>query len=129
MKTKYSRRLVYAVIEFLKAANEELGEDITEDKVFAMIDAFDPSLRRQMLMQVIAGEIGDMETLKVIQISNNPQKINAIKEIRSATGLGLKEAKDVCEGHEISTRNFYNWNTGKHRDLHNAIRVYGYELT
>lgn len=34
----------------------------------------------------------------VILVSGGAQKINAIKEVRAITGLGLKEAKDLVEG-------------------------------
>ena len=34
----------------------------------------------------------------VILVSGGAQKINVIKEVRSITGLGLKEAKDLVEG-------------------------------
>jgi large subunit ribosomal protein L7/L12 len=34
----------------------------------------------------------------VILVSGGDNKINAIKEVRAITGLGLKEAKDLVEG-------------------------------
>jgi large subunit ribosomal protein L7/L12 len=34
----------------------------------------------------------------VILVSAGPSKINVIKEVRTITGLGLKEAKDLVEG-------------------------------
>ncbi|GAB1582246.1 MULTISPECIES: 50S ribosomal protein L7/L12 [Phyllobacteriaceae] len=34
----------------------------------------------------------------VILVDGGAQKINAIKEVRAITGLGLKEAKDLVEG-------------------------------
>ncbi|CAM1643875.1 50S ribosomal protein L7/L12 [Bartonella sp. B10834G6] len=34
----------------------------------------------------------------VILVAGGAQKINVIKEVRSITGLGLKEAKDLVEG-------------------------------
>lgn len=34
----------------------------------------------------------------VILVEAGPNKINAIKEVRAITGLGLKEAKDLVEG-------------------------------
>jgi large subunit ribosomal protein L7/L12 len=35
---------------------------------------------------------------KVVLVNAGAKKINVIKEVRSATGLGLKEAKDLVEG-------------------------------
>ena len=41
---------------------------------------------------------GDQDEFDVILESAGDKKINVIKEIRTITGLGLKEAKDLVEG-------------------------------
>lgn len=43
-----------------------------------------------------AAEVKDNFT--VVLVAAGDQKINVIKEVRSITGLGLKEAKDIVEG-------------------------------
>ena len=43
------------------------------------------------------------ETKAIVQALKNGDKINAIKIIRAATGLGLKDAKEVAEGMQRST--------------------------
>ena len=51
----------------------------------------------------VAGEAGtgeqsaEKDTFDVILTDVGDKKINIIKEVRSATGLGLKEAKDLVE--------------------------------
>ncbi len=48
---------------------------------------------------VAAGEATAEKTeFDVILVSGGENKINAIKEVRAITGLGLKEAKDLVEG-------------------------------
>ena len=44
-----------------------------------------------------AGAIEEKTTFQVILASAGDKKINVIKEIRSVTSLGLKEAKDLVE--------------------------------
>ncbi|MGI9439501.1 MAG: 50S ribosomal protein L7/L12 [Parvibaculales bacterium] len=49
-----------------------------------------------------AGDGGDVaeekDSFTVVLTGAGDQKINVIKEVRSITGLGLKEAKDIVEG-------------------------------
>lgn len=46
-----------------------------------------------------AGEAAEEKTeFDVILVAMGDKKINVIKEVRSITGLGLKEAKDLVEG-------------------------------
>ena len=49
-----------------------------------------------------AGDGGDAaeekDSFTVVLTGAGDQKINVIKEVRSITGLGLKEAKDIVEG-------------------------------
>ena len=44
-----------------------------------------------------AAEVEEVTEFNVILISAGAQKINVLKEVRSITGLGLKEAKDLVE--------------------------------
>lgn len=96
---KYSSELIYAAVGFMQAANKEIG-DIADEKIEAMFDAFDPSLRRQILMMMIKGEVSGPMRIKR-GAAKQYFKINAIKEIRAITGFGLKEAKDVTDTADI----------------------------
>ncbi len=45
-----------------------------------------------------AGEAEAKTEFDVVLVDGGANKINAIKEVRAITGLGLKEAKDLVEG-------------------------------
>lgn len=45
-----------------------------------------------------AGEVVEKTSFDVVLKSFGEQKINVIKAVKEATGLGLKEAKDLVEG-------------------------------
>ena len=45
-----------------------------------------------------AAPVEEKTTFDVILVDGGANKINAIKEVRTLTGLGLKEAKDLVEG-------------------------------
>ena len=48
----------------------------------------------------------DKDDFSIMLVSAGDKKINVIKEVRAATSLGLKEAKDLVEGapKEVKTR-------------------------
>ena len=93
---KYSRSLIFSAVDFMRTAAEELGEELSEDRIDAMFDAFDPSLKKQILMEMIKGNIGTRMRLQITDLKNR-QMINAIKAVRAATGFSLKEAKDIVD--------------------------------
>ena len=93
---KYSRNLIFSAVDFMKVAAEELGEDLSEQRVEAMMDAFDPGLKKQILMEMIKGNVGNRIRIQ-LESQENRQMIKAIKAVRAATGFGLNEAKDIID--------------------------------
>ena len=85
------REIVWAAIEFTRTVRKY--SDITDEQVEQMFDAFSPSLKRQVLMSVL----NPHGIVRIIDTSLPRNKIGAIKEVRAATGWGLKEAKDFIE--------------------------------
>jgi large subunit ribosomal protein L7/L12 len=52
-----------------------------------------------VMMAAPAGDVAEEPTeFNVILLEIGPTKVQVIKEVRAATGLGLKEAKDVVDG-------------------------------
>ena len=45
-----------------------------------------------------AAQVEEKTTFNVVLVSAGPNKINVIKELRTLTTLGLKEAKDLVDG-------------------------------
>lgn len=128
MKRKYSRKLIYNAVEFLRAANEELENGLGEEQVYAMLDAFDPALKRQLLMEMLMGHVGGVLRVRSVW-SEGKQKINAIKEIRAATGFGLKEAKNVIDAADTGVAEIEgNWNRDTYNRLARSLHGTGYEL-
>lgn len=96
MSNGYSRNLLHAALDFLRAANREMPEGLGQERVYAMMDAFDPSLKKHMLMELM-GLDNPGNTIRIERVGQQVQQINAIKAIRAATGFGLREAKDVVD--------------------------------
>lgn len=86
------------VIEFLE--NLTLLE--AADLVKELEDKFGVSAAAPVAMAVpgaaAAAPAEEKDEFDVVLVEAGAKKINVIKEVRGATGLGLKEAKDLVEG-------------------------------
>ncbi len=51
-----------------------------------------------------AGEVEEKDEFDVVMTSFGGNKVSVIKAVRSLTGLGLKEAKDMVEGAPVSVK-------------------------
>ena len=128
MEQKFSRELVIATIEFIRTAKEELGKEMGEEKVNAMLDAFDPALKGHVFMEVLIGNIGiislqqtDFHTYK---------KIPVIRGVRNITGLGLKEAKEIVDNCANQKRVHIpgSFSAEEQRVLRDELRGTGFDL-
>jgi large subunit ribosomal protein L7/L12 len=99
-----------AVIEF-SAATKKLGDDIVKltlkeakelSDYLKDVHGIEPASGGAVMMAGPAAgpaEAAEVQTeFNVVMDSFGENKINVIKVVRSATGLGLKEAKDLVEG-------------------------------
>ena len=95
MDYKFSNAIFNAALNFIRLAREEEG-DMGAARVYAMMDAFDPDLRDEIMLRLIINDTTGPIRI-VMQHEGIKQKINAIKEVRTMTRFGLKEAKDVLD--------------------------------
>ena len=95
MDYKFSNAIFNAALNFIRLAREEEG-DMGAARVYAMMDAFDPDLRDEIMLRLIINDTTGPIRI-VLQHEGIKQKITAIKEVRSMTRFGLKEAKDVLD--------------------------------
>jgi len=98
-----------AVIEF-SANTKKLGDDIVKltlkeakelSDYLKDVHGIEPASGGAVMMAgpAAAAEVAEVQTeFNVVMDSFGENKINVIKVVRSATGLGLKEAKDLVEG-------------------------------
>jgi len=85
-----SSRTIMEAAELVKTAEEKWG-----------VSADDPAMVAAMPAAggAAAGAAAEEKTeFDVILAAAGDKKINVIKEVRTITGLGLKEAKDLVEG-------------------------------
>lgn len=76
---------VLELSELIKAIEEKFGVSAAAPMAVAAAGAPAAAAEEKTEFDVVLAEVG-------------PNKINVIKEVRTLTGLGLKEAKDMVEG-------------------------------
>jgi ribosomal protein L7/L12 len=128
MDYKFSNAIFNAALNFIRLAREEEG-DMGAARVYAMMDAFDPDLRDEIMLRLIINDTTGPIRI-VMQHEGIKQKINAIKELRSVTRFGLKEAKDVLdladEGRTAIIEG--DWTSEQRDALSKSLRGTGYAV-
>jgi large subunit ribosomal protein L7/L12 len=87
----FKNMTVLELNDFLKAFEDEFG--VTAAAPAAVAVAAAPAAGGEA-----AGGAEEQDEFDVILIAAGEKKINVIKEVRSLTSLGLKEAKDLVDG-------------------------------
>lgn len=129
MKRKFSQNLIWKAMDFVRAAREELGDELGDERIERMFDAFDPSLQRQIFMEMLMGHNGGVLRVKRINNAGNGSKISAIKAIRSVTRFGLKEAKDVADAADQNIGVIDGtWSVEHYNQLRRELAGTGYDL-
>ena len=129
MKRKFSQNLIWKAMDFVRAAREELGDELGDERIERMFNAFDPSLQRQIFMEMLMGHSGGVLRVKRISNAGNGSKINAIKAIRSVTRFGLKEAKDVADAADQNIGVIDgSWSVEHYNHLKRELAGTGYDL-
>ena len=128
MDYKFSNAIFNAALNFIRLAREEEG-DMGAARVYAMMDAFDPDLRDEIMLRLIINDTTGPIRI-VMQHEGIKQKINAIKEVRTMTRFGLKEAKDVLdladEGRNAIIEG--DWTAEQRDALSKSLRGTGYAV-
>jgi large subunit ribosomal protein L7/L12 len=86
LKTQLSAMPVMDLAKLIKELEEEWGVSAAAPVAMAAGPA------------AAGAPVEEKTTFDVILVDGGANKINAIKEVRALTGLGLKEAKDLVEG-------------------------------
>ncbi len=86
-------KVVRAARTFIKAVCEEYGES----RGLEFWDNIRKNLGEDIAGDIFFGMISDAGRSEILVRTIGPNKINAIKEIRTLTGWGLKESKDFTD--------------------------------
>lgn len=99
---KFSLAVMEASVNYMRVLLDEYGDDMGRERVNSLFDAVHPDLAGEVMIYLLTQ--GNQYRVKIgidhSVLWRDRKKINAIKEVRSYTGMGLKEAKDVVEAAE-----------------------------
>jgi large subunit ribosomal protein L7/L12 len=84
---KIEKLTLLEAAELKKALEEKFG-----------VTAAAPMMMGGAMPAAAAAVVEEKTEFNVVLINSGAQKINVIKVVRAATGLGLKEAKDLVDG-------------------------------
>lgn len=92
-------QVVYDGVKFLQSLTTHYGSERGMEIWEALGDVMGKQVKGRVFFALMTGESSGRVRFSVSTGPNayNPNKVACIKEIRIATGLGLKEAKDLFE--------------------------------
>lgn len=92
---EYKQSVISSGIEFVRAVTEAYGAEEGMRLWDKLNETLDPDVKGEVFFAMITGSYYDKITLH--PSPNMSNRVAAIKSVRSWTGLGLKEAKDIVD--------------------------------
>lgn len=93
--TEHKQDVIQSGINFMRSITEAFGTDEGMKLWNTIAETLDPDIKGQIFFALLTGEYNGIVTLTGAMQSAN--RVALIKAVRSVSGLGLKEAKDVCD--------------------------------
>ncbi|MCX7594403.1 MAG: ribosomal protein L7/L12 [Fischerella sp.] len=116
-------------IQFMRTITEIAGEEHGMNLWNGIVDTLDPSVKGAIFFALITGHTGSRIRIRYANSDRfTVDRIEVIKAIRSATGLSLKEAKDLSDLAFDQQVEINNIRPGARQDLLKVLRKNGYEV-
>lgn len=112
-------------IMFMRTVTGIFGAEKGMEFWNTMADTIDPSLKQEIFMQMLVGNDGRRIWFHCDNRNRNISAVGVIKAIRTATGLGLKEAKDLWDESTMDWVSIGVANSEKARQLKSDLRKEG----
>jgi hypothetical protein len=111
-------------LHFMRSITEAYGADKGMELWDTITSALDPDIKGQIFFAMITGTYNDRVHLKGLGDLAVTNGVSCIKEIRTWSGLGLKESKDIYD--RLRNRTFDNSPSQefvkvKHEEYHKAV--------
>jgi hypothetical protein len=94
---EHESQLLQSGIHFMRCITEAYGSEEGMRLWDAIASTLDPDIKGKIFIALLTGEYNDQLTLQIdmVKYRVHVNRVEGIKAIRMATGLGLKEAKDI----------------------------------
>lgn len=96
---KHRTRLINDGIHFMRSIAEAYGVEDGMRLWKSISDTLDPELKGAIFFALLTGSTGGRILIRGLNDRESIliQKVSAVKCIRTYTGFGLKEAKEICD--------------------------------
>jgi len=91
----HKEEVINTGIEFLRSITEAYGAEEGMNLWDTISSTLDPDIKGQIFFAMLCGEGGDV--IHIRSLRPDHQIVPIIKIVRTATGYGLKEAKDLVD--------------------------------
>ena len=96
---EHEPQLLQSGIHFMRSIAEAYGSEEGMRLWDTIASTLDPDIKAKIFIALLTGEYNDQLTLQMDMVrynhSGGSSRVEGIKAIRTATGLGLKDAKDI----------------------------------
>lgn len=112
-------------LHFMRSITEAYGAEKGMELWETITNTLDPDVKGQIFFAMITGTYNDRVHLKGLGDAAVHNAVSCIKEIRTWSGLGLKESKDMYD--RLRNRSYYDSGVSqefvkvKHEDYHKAV--------
>ena len=111
-------------LHFMRSITEAYGADAGLELWEQITSALDPDVKGQIFFAMITGTYNDKVEIRGIQARGSNNAVACIKEIRTWSGLGLKDSKDIFD--RLRNRDpfgeaRYEYLKVNHEDYHKAV--------
>ncbi len=87
--------VVQSALVFVRALTEAYGSEAGMQLWENLNHNLDPDIKGKVFFAMLTGDYNNI--VKLTGTTTPYEKVKAIKTIRTYTGLGLKESKDICD--------------------------------
>ena len=94
---EHKTSLITNGLHFMRAITEAYGADKGLELWEQITSVLDPDVKGQIFFAMITGQYNDRILLKGLTTMASNNAVACIKEIRTWTGLGLKDSKDIYD--------------------------------
>lgn len=120
----YKQDIIQSGINFIRSITEAYGTDEGIRLWENIANVLDPDIKGQIFFALLTGEYNGIITISGCAAHAN--KVAMIKAVRSVSGLGLKEAKDICDEMLCGKPQRLNVNPKNRNQCLNELRSAGF---
>ena len=123
---EFKEDIIQSGINFMRSITEAYGTDEGMRLWDAIANTLDPDIKGQIFFAMLTGDYNGVVSISGAQAGSD--RVWRIKSIRSVTGMGLKEAKDLSDLLDSGKTIKLNINPKKRNEALSELRNAGFHV-